>query len=58
LSGEEKFIEFSFGGFFDSLLPDDNFLLVVLFEVLAERVIKFLDIFVLFSIFNRLRKNA
>jgi hypothetical protein len=53
---EQEFVELFFSVLLNTLLPLRDFLLVVFLQVFAEGDVKFLNIFELFSILNRLGK--
>jgi len=52
---KKRLIELVLGISFNTFLPNLNLLLIILFEIVAKRMVKLLDILVLFTILNRLR---
>jgi len=58
LSYEKELVELVLSVVFNSLLPLLDFEVVVLIEVLAKGLEELLDVFILFSILYRLRKDA
>jgi hypothetical protein len=55
---EQEFVELIFSVLFNSVLPLNDLLLVILLQVFAEGDIKLLDILELFSILDRLREHG
>jgi len=57
-SDEEELVKSFLCILFNTFFPVLDLFFVVRLEVLAEGIVELLDIFVLFSVFDRLRKNS